>query len=35
MDYFEFIINGYTTFLKILNDLKNESTDTLNKYGGF
>ena len=35
MDYFEFIINGYTTFLNILNDLKNEAIDTLNKYGGF
>ena len=36
MDYFhEYIIKKYNLFINIITELKNESNNTLNKYGGF
>lgn len=35
MDYFEYIINIYNSFINIITELQIEGHDTINKYGGF
>ena len=35
MDYFEYIIKIYNSFINIITELKIEANDTLNKYGRF
>lgn len=35
MDYLEYIINIYHSFINIITELQIEANDTINKYGGF
>lgn len=35
MDYFEYIINTYNSFINIITELLFEVNDTINKYGVF
>ena len=35
MNYFEYIIKIYKSFIDIITELDIETNDTLNKYGGF
>lgn len=35
MDYFEYIINIYNSFINIITELQIEGNDTINKYEGF
>ena len=35
MDYFEYMINIYKSFINIIKELHLEANDTVNKYGGF
>ena len=35
MDYLEYIINIYYSFVNIITELQIDANDTINKYGGF